>query len=134
MMGAWGTESFANDDALDWLAELEQASTSEVLAQALAAAVDEPDYLEVDVASRAVAAAEVVAALTGRPACDLPANTTAWVASQTEANVEQLVALARHAIDRVQRDSELADLWAESDNTAWVNSLEDLRSRLLSKG
>lgn len=78
-MGAWGPESFANDDALDWIAELEQAEDVRLLEDTLSVAAAEPDELEVDGASKAVAAAEVVAALAGLPATHLPEEVIAWV-------------------------------------------------------
>lgn len=63
-MGAWGTGSFENDDAADWVAGLDAISPEE-LTRILIAAADDPEYLEGPAASVAVAAAEVVAALEG---------------------------------------------------------------------
>jgi hypothetical protein len=58
---------------MDWIAELEQTEDTRLLEDTLSVAADEPDYLEVDGASRAIAAAEVVAALAGLPTTLLPA-------------------------------------------------------------
>lgn len=78
-MGAWGLESFENDDALDWLADLEQADDEQFLVETLTAAIEEAGYLEIGGASNAIAAAEVVAALAGHPAPSLPEAAAAWV-------------------------------------------------------
>jgi MoxR-like ATPase len=129
-MGAWGYGSFENDDALDWIAELEEAEDIQLLEHTLAAAADEPDYLEVDRASKAVAAAEVVAALAGLPTAHLPEEAIDWVrAHQTMAH-KDLIALALRSLDRVKRVSELAELWAEGDAREWLRVLDELRSRL----
>jgi hypothetical protein len=129
-MGAWGPESFANDDALDWIVELEQATDAGLLHHTLSAAADEPDYLEVDGASKAVAAAEVLAALAGLPATHLPEEVMVWVRARYAMVDKNLIALALRSLDRVRRDSELADLWAESGPTEWESVIAELRSRL----
>src|SRR5262249_14352864 len=118
-MGAWAHGSFANDDALDWVAALSRTGSGAVV-QALSAVPESDDeYLEAPPASAAVAAAEVVAAQAGSPAAKLPDEVTAWVASQPRPTPE-LLALARRAVERVLRSSELRDLRAHSeDSEAW---------------
>jgi hypothetical protein len=62
-MGAWGTEPFANDDAMDWIADLETAKDLRVVRAALDAVPgDGAEYIEAPVGCVALAAAEVVAA------------------------------------------------------------------------
>lgn len=129
-MGAWGPESFANDDALDWIAELEQAEDTRLLEDTLSVAADEPDELEVDGASKAVAAAEVGAALAGLPATHLPEEVIAWVRAHRRSFHKNLITLALRSLDRVRRDSELAELWAEGGISEWENVVVELRSRL----
>jgi hypothetical protein len=63
-MAAWGTGSFENDDAADWLAELGTIAPDD-LTQIFVQAADNPGYLEAPAASVVVAAAEVIAALNG---------------------------------------------------------------------
>lgn len=129
-MGAWGPESFANDDALDWIAKLEQAEDTRLLEDTLSAAIDEADYLEVDAASRAVAAVEVVAALAGLPGTHLPEEVTVWVRAHRRDVHNDLIALALRSLDRVRRDSELAELWAEGGTPEWESVIAELQSRL----
>jgi hypothetical protein len=131
-MGAWGVESFANDDALDWAAELEEADGHARMRAALEAVTEaEGEYLEAPQCSAALAAAEVVAALRGRPAADLPENVAAWVAAHRGAADEGLADLARRAVESVEARSELRELWEESDDfAAWRADLAALRARL----
>ncbi len=72
-MGTWGAKSFENDDAMDWIAVIEEASDTEPMKDALAAVLEaEGEYLEAPDCSNAMAAAEVIAALNGAPSPDLP--------------------------------------------------------------
>jgi hypothetical protein len=55
-MGSWGTGSFENDDAANWIAELGTIVPDD-LAQILVQAADYPNYLEAPASRIAVAAA-----------------------------------------------------------------------------
>jgi Domain of unknown function (DUF4259) len=136
-MGAWGTDSFANDDALDWVAELEGAADLSIVRAALEEATSsEAEYVEAPVGSVALAAAEVVAALRGRPHPDLPEGVVAWVSAAGRSPDPALVALAARAVTAVADDparSELRELWDEAageDRTAWQAGVAELRQRL----
>ena len=71
-MGAWGTDSFANDDAMDWIAEQEANGLAAVASAFAAVDAAADDYLDASIASSALAAAEVVAALLGGPSPTRP--------------------------------------------------------------
>lgn len=129
-MGAWGAGSFDNDDALDWCAELEAEGLPAAGGALRAAKELADDYLEAPESSMALAAAEVVAALRGRPAADLPEHVAAWVAAHPDDPGDDLVRLAREAVDAVAAGSELAELWGEVDDAEWRAAVADLRSRL----
>jgi hypothetical protein len=134
-MGAWGAGSFENDDAMDWVDTLVEASTVEVLADSLKPALTPRSYLEAPEASVVVAAAEVVAAALGSPVGNLPADVTDWVATHAADFDGGIEADAIRAIDRVTSDSELRELWEESDTAEeWKAAVTDLRSRLLKPG
>jgi Domain of unknown function (DUF4259) len=129
-VGAWGTGSFENDDAADWVAELETI-TPEELTRILVRAADDPEYLEGPGASVAVAAAEVVAALGGAPAVGAPAAITTWTGKHPQAGTAELKAVAVRAVERVRRNSELKDLWMEADGlNEWIAGLKELQGRL----
>jgi len=130
-MGEWGTNSFENDDAADWLAELSQAEDTTVLREAFSAVTERDDYLELPESSVAVAAAEVVAALRGRPVPGLPDAVQEFVAHIAAPPSSALVSAALRALERVETKSELQELWDETDSrTEWHKVLADLRSRL----
>ena len=130
-MGAWGVGSFENDDAGDWVWQLEDAEDLSLVHAALAAAAQADGYLESPTSSEALAAAEVVAALAGHPAGDLPDGVQAWVAAHSTTVSPDLRALALGAVERVATESELQELWAESnEGGAWRDRVEELRGRL----
>ena len=73
-MGAWSAEPFGNDTAADWAWELEESSDWTVVAQTLQAALSADEPIDSDIATTAIAAAEVVApglAAATRPTSEL---------------------------------------------------------------
>ena len=129
-MGAWGHGSFDNDDAGDWVWELEGAADFEVVETALAAVVSERDYLEAPTCSEALAAAEIVAAALGRPVDGLPEEAAAWVAQHRDVP-PGVIALAQQAVTRIADQSELRELWEETEHFAdWQGALADLAARI----
>ncbi len=127
-MAEWGAGPFENDDAADWVYELEESPRLSTLQRALDVATMR--YVEVREGSVAVAAAEVVAATlgTGRP---LPQRATDWLRDNAPEVSDQEVALAISAVDRVLGDgSELRALWARSPDAGWEDATRELRHRL----
>ena len=132
-MGAWATDSFANDDALDWLIDFVEAPTIEMLRDTLEHITNlgADEYLEAPDCSEAIAAAEIVAALAGTPAANLPDDLKSWLQTDHGLVAGPLTVIAAAAIARIVRDSELMDLWAEGDsNAAWLAEISDLQRRL----
>ncbi len=72
-------------------------------------------YLEAPDCSAALAAAEVVAAAAGRPGADLPEEVRTWVAAHGMQIPSDLAALSHRAIDRITQESELRELWDETE-------------------
>ena len=129
-MGAWGTGSFENDDAADWIAGLDTLAADD-LKKILIRAADDPAYLEAPAASVAVAAAEVVAALNGFPAAGTPREIVEWTKKHPQCLSPELKEVASRALDRVRRNSEVKDLWMEMDGlNDWIASVQELQSRL----
>lgn len=130
-MGAWGLTSFENDDALDWVIDLESAADMTILFDTLAFVNEsEDDYLDAADSSFALAAAEVVAALGGKPPPNLPDEVVKWIEGKGEPE-PALVAHAKKAISAVLDDSELKELWEETDEYEdWVRDVEGLLERL----
>jgi len=128
-MGAWGTGSFENDDAADWLAELGTIVPDD-LTEILVQAADNLSYLQAPASRIVVAAAEVVAALNGSPAQEVPPEIVEWTTNR-QASIPELKALALRALERVRKNSELKDLWLEADGlNDWIAAIQDLQTRV----
>ena len=80
-MGAWGFGTFENDDAGDWLFDLEETNDLSLIEQTLTL---EDDYIEAPDGCNALAAAEIVAALMGKTRGCLPENATKWINDNKE--------------------------------------------------
>jgi uncharacterized protein DUF4259 len=131
-MGAWGHGPFDNDDAMGFLGDFLAEGEVDFLREALelVAEAEPEEWVEVDSAAAAVAAAEIVAAIQGQPMKLLPDGLATWLADSAKPPVADLLPDARAAVDRVRTASELAELWAASDSVAWAKSINDLRRRL----
>jgi hypothetical protein len=132
-MGAWGADSFENDDASDWLADFCEGPETEATSAALSTVSEMAvaDYLEAPDCCVAIAAAEVVAAQKGAPNASL--NDEAKICLKTlESKADRgLVSLALKALERIKTNSELKELWDESENPAeWYQAVGNLESRL----
>ncbi len=128
-MGAWGTAPFDNDDASDWVYELERRGLA-AIDSALSDALRATD-LEVPTDVNVIAAGEVIAAALGRPAATLPDDVLDLASGLAASIGGDHARRARTAIERVLEASEVADLWAESDDDAeWRASVGDLIGRL----
>ncbi|HET7553149.1 MAG TPA: DUF4259 domain-containing protein [Gemmatimonadaceae bacterium] len=132
-MGTWGTEIFANDDAMDWVATLEESDDIGIVERALRTVNDADGYLEAPDCTVALAAAEVVATILKKPGPDVPSEVFEWIARVGREMPPSLPGNARRAIDRVASDSELLELWEEAGDPglgAWRATLTGLRGRL----
>jgi hypothetical protein len=135
-MGSWGTGSFENDDALDWVAELEESRGTKVVKKALREVMDAGDgYLEVDIASRGVAAAEVVAGLNDAPGDDLPEEVENWIEEQRDRTSVDLSPLALEVLTRIRTKCELFELWEVApEGKKWLEGIVKLEERLRGDG
>jgi hypothetical protein len=137
-LGTWGAGALENDIAADWVWQIQDAGSEQnaigVIESALREASEVPadEYLDADAGSCALAAAEVVAAALGRPADDLPENVTEWLTGHAQAVPETYGEKARAAVARTSgANSELAELWAESDGAQeWLAQVRGLLGRL----
>ena len=130
-MGTWGTGSLQNDGASDWVYDLESSSGFAFLEETLDTGLT-PDYLGASEAENAIAAAETVACLLGRPGLNLTESLETWVRAQTQAPAAALRAKALALVQRVQAaPSELLELWEDTDDLeAWRADLSALTARL----
>ncbi|MGR6542574.1 DUF4259 domain-containing protein [Paenibacillus tundrae] len=135
MMGAWGTGIFENDDVLDWKADLFDSDDIELIEETIEEVLEE-EYIESDLASNALGAIEVLAALQGKPGQEIlnsQSNTEdlyEWIEAH-KGKGKNLISKAKRAIKKIKKDSELQELWEESgEYSSWLNTLNDLESRL----
>ncbi|MGA7291424.1 MAG: DUF4259 domain-containing protein [Terriglobales bacterium] len=133
-MPGWGTGSFDNDDAKNFLGVLHSKEPAD-LELVLAQVADHEGYLEAPESSVAVAAAEVVATGRGKPPATVPHEIAEWVNKVEGEPSTKLSELARRAVDRVRTNSELKDLWLEAEGlNDWSAALRDLEERLSGEG
>ncbi len=133
-MGAWGAGNFENDDAMDWTYELEKAQDAALIVETLEIITKRDDeYLEAPDCCNALAAAEVAAALKNQAAPNLPETVKAWVSLRQTGVEPNLTDLALKAVERIRTNSELKELWDESNSKQeWYDVLSDLERRLRS--
>jgi hypothetical protein len=130
-MGAWGTGSFENDEALDWVWELKEAEDTFILEDTLAQVNDAEEYIEAPECVCGIAAAEVVAAMRRRPVDNLPDDVEAFVKQLGVPPPKGLIASALRALDKIKTNSELQEEWSQSPEfDQWTASIEDLEERL----
>lgn len=126
-MGAWGSGSFENDAALDWAAGVRSIDDVRAPFDRLKAA----DYVDADLASEVVAAAETVAMLMGRRSPDFPEDLAKRLSGELDNAVYHQ---ARSALTQVMRNSELAELWQEgaeeTHDNEWLAAMTGLIDRL----
>lgn len=132
-MESWGTGPFENDDALDWVEELEEATDLSLIVETVRAASEAGEGgLDTGTGKRALAAAETVARMLGRPGRDLPEEVEVWAKMNplwvSDGLVEKCRRLAQHAL---AEGSGLDRRWRETDDhESWRQATEDLLSRL----
>ena len=132
-MGAWGPGPFDNDSALDFLADVLNGEGSWESVTGILTAIAEADddaYVDVDDASGALVAAELVAARHGKPLEYTPDEVLDWLkALGSPATLEhRLIAVA--AVRRVLENSELQELWEAGPDSEWTKAGEDIITRL----
>jgi len=129
-MGVWGTGAFENDAAIEWSSDLAEADLTFVMDTLSSAQEVEDDELDVDLGCTAVAACEVIARLQGRSVRTgvMDEVLDEWVRSHPTRLTADAVKLATNVLDRVTRESELAQMW-RGDMT-WMSQVKELRRRV----
>jgi hypothetical protein len=128
-VGAWGTGAFDNDDASDWVYELEKDGIAAV--ESALTAAHGPGELEVPTDVNAIAAGEVVAAAIGRPVADLREDILELAIGLASSVTAEHTLRARTAVERALAGSEIAESWGESeDEDEWRGLVQDLIRRL----
>lgn len=130
-MATWDYHNFDNDAAADFAETFRQRPNEAVLYEALATAAEEEGPIEAADASQALAAAELVAAIIGRPAQDMPVGLLPATTLLDADGQEDLQELAQEAVEAVLRSSELQEKWAATEQYAdWQALQQNLLARL----
>jgi cobalamin biosynthesis protein CobT len=132
-MGTWSGEPFGNDSAADWAWELDDSSDWEVVRGALEEVLDTGGAIDADDAIIAIAAAEVVARGLGRPSeQDADNESVDGFISRAPKPGNDLVDLALRSLEAASGpNSELTELWTDSDASEWIDANSKLRTALL---
>jgi hypothetical protein len=132
-MGTWGVLAFDNDDANDWAYGLDEVNDLSLVESTFATVEGADDYLEAPDASNALAACEVIVRLNGHSGYTnaYTEKVDEWVKRNKQTPSPELITRGNAVIDRVLgANSELRELWSESEASEWLESVEDLRRRL----
>lgn len=131
-MGAWGHGSFENDSAMDWMENAFRPGGAAAVEAALRYVAEsaEDTYIDVDEASAVVAAAEFVAAARDGDLSRLGTTQNDFAAHRQSLTNPRLLPLARKALARILRKSELQALWSEGQDKSWLNEMNNLLARL----
>lgn len=137
-MGAWNEQNFGNDNALDWLFELENSKGLSVLMAPINNVLSNNDYLEAPLCSEALAASEIIAAKQTQDHSTLPEEAKSWLNKKQGflfaklPKIEQQHAIdASSAVSMVINDSELKELWKETEGySKWLETQNRLIEQL----
>jgi Domain of unknown function (DUF4259) len=131
-MGFWGLTTFENDDAMDWIEELQEHGSLEFLAASLTPEEVDGFYLEAPEGVGILCAAEVIAGAISDDTSSLPEEARSWLAENSGLDFSSLASLAQSKLDRVLAEhSELYELWQEDPATVsqQQNAVAHLRGR-----
>lgn len=128
-MGTWGAGPFENDEALDFLGEVQEQGVGRLgaLARPLEHVAYSGDYLEAFDVSEAIAAAALIGAVLNPSAAAEEPYLPEWVGSVDAGDIDnELIHLARQALRRALQphENELFELWNEEEGaTDWQQAV-----------
>lgn len=133
-MSTWDYFNFDNDAAADFAESFRSSPNEAMLYEALATAAEDEGHLEADEASEALVAAELVAAILGKPADTFPLGLLPAIKHlDAAADSEDLRELAEQAVTAILEKSVLQQQWAQAspnDYASWQQQQHDLLARL----
>jgi hypothetical protein len=131
--GHWEPDTLANDEAADFVTRVVSRSDVGSIRGTLLAALAAASPIEDDQASRALAAAELVAVMSGKPSSRLPVPCREWAGLHSEDADKDLVQSATQVVEKIATASETKELMREGGATVserWQASVNDLKGRL----
>jgi hypothetical protein len=131
-MGAWDNGNFGNDDAMDFVSDV-QNKDSIVNAIVTISNTALNEYIESPDCCNALAAIEYIATALGNTAKDFPEEALEWVSDNKLLLLqdEKLIINAHLALEKIKTNSELKELWEETEEFEdWLNIVEGLKKRI----
>jgi hypothetical protein len=130
-MGAWGTRNFENDGSQDWIFDLIENKDGGLVADTLARIINNIETLEVPDCEEALAAAELVSALMGRPSEDFPEDPLDQLDVLNLIGTRALRNQAIAAVNKIVASSEMKNYWEDAgQGEAWAAVQAGLIKRL----
>lgn len=139
-MGTWGFKNFENDGASDFkLDVLEGDKTLVKNAIQQIVKLNESDYLEAPDCENGLVAIEFIAAAKGNPSEEFSVSELEWINKNDLLKYKKplfgkrvdIIDDSFKALERIIQNSELKELWEESDELdAWLEIQKDLKNRL----
>jgi hypothetical protein len=129
-MGAWGYGNLENDTVLDWVVELLETQDLSLISESIEMVLDD-SYLDADTTSIAVGAIEILAALQNKPGREeYDDELEEWI-NQHKGQGTKLLVPAQKALGKILIESELKELWEETEKFEdWVKTIKELEGRL----
>ena len=131
-MGAWNNTNLGNDTAMDWIEGLQRQKDLSGIRDTLEYQIHNVSHFFEDFAREALAAAEILAALVGRPCQDIPDEAEKFIRRMKGASVKSsLIKTAVTAINVILEKDLLRDCHrSEQDHREWRDVTEHLKERL----
>ena len=121
-MGAWGIKNFENDEACDWVYELEKSKDKSVVNDALDNIIGNSEYVESPDCIEALAAAEIVLAGLSSDFSGITEEAAVWIKKKPGLFKKPIAFDSSDAkksievIKKVITTSELKELWEETED------------------
>lgn len=132
-MGSWSNKPFGNDTALDWALRLLSSGSEDLIPSSIRDALDSNDVPDASISEEAVAAAAVIAAAANEPIRAVTKDISAWIRTRGYVPDKALIADATKVLEAVMEESELRELWEESERLqGWLKSTANVQQRLVS--
>ena len=130
-MGAWGTRNFENDGSQDWIFDLIENKDGGLVADTLARIINHIEAPEIPDCEEALAAAELISALVGRPSEDFPEDPLDQLDVLNLIGTRALRNQAIAAVNKIVAASEMKNSWEDAGHgDAWAAVQADLIKRL----
>lgn len=130
-MGTWGYGNFDNDSAVDWLMDFVEEPSEAKIRSAFNMIEDSDGMAESMDCEEALVAAEVVAQLCGATSSEFPEDELEALSLSGFKCSTDLTSTAIEIIQKIKQNSELKELWEESEESdLWLESVNELEQRL----